>query len=97
MTDDIPIFSLVKKGTKDFPRFVLSKADEYRNPTYWNDVIGRVKTSHGWARQNQQVNGRSVRGWRAGLLTTFPGFARGFKGFSVEFSGRDPVGAFGGF
>lgn len=40
MSADIPMISLVKKGTKEFPRFVLSKADEFRNPTYW--------TGSGW-------------------------------------------------
>ena len=38
MSDDIPMISLVKKGTKDFPRFVLSKADEFRNPLFWSGL-----------------------------------------------------------
>ena len=36
MSSEIPMISVVKKGSKDFPRFVLAKADEYMNPLYWN-------------------------------------------------------------
>lgn len=38
MSSQIPMISLVRKGSKDFPRFVLAKADEYRNPVYWNGL-----------------------------------------------------------
>lgn len=36
MSAEIPMISLVKKGTKDYPRYVLAKADEYKNAVYWN-------------------------------------------------------------
>lgn len=36
MSKDIPMITLVKKGTKSFPRYVLVKADEYRNSVFWN-------------------------------------------------------------
>ncbi len=34
MSNEIPMISLVKRGPKTFPRYVLAKADEYRNPIY---------------------------------------------------------------
>ena len=36
MSGDIPILSLIKKGSKNFPRYILAKADEYMNPTFWD-------------------------------------------------------------
>lgn len=36
MSNEIPMITVVKKGSKDFPRFVLAKADEYLNPVYWD-------------------------------------------------------------
>ena len=33
---DIPTITIVKRGCDQFPRFILAKADAYRNPTYWN-------------------------------------------------------------
>lgn len=38
MSDPIPMISLVKRGTKAFPRYVLAKADEYKNAVYWNGL-----------------------------------------------------------
>lgn len=35
MSSDIPLLSIVKKGTNEFPRYLVAKADEYRNPIYW--------------------------------------------------------------
>lgn len=36
MSSDIPMISLVKKGTKDYPRYVLMRADPYQNPNFWS-------------------------------------------------------------
>ncbi len=36
MSKEIPMITLVKMGTKTFPRYVLAKADEYKNAVYWN-------------------------------------------------------------
>lgn len=36
MSDEIPMISLIKRGTKAFPRYVLAKADEYKNAVYWD-------------------------------------------------------------
>lgn len=40
MSNEIPMISLVRKGAKSFPRYVVAKADEYRNCVYW--------TGSGW-------------------------------------------------
>ena len=32
------MISLVKRGSKAFPRYVLAKADEYKNAVYWNGL-----------------------------------------------------------
>jgi hypothetical protein len=39
MSAEIPMISLIKKGTKQYPRYSLAKADEYRNPVYWNGQL----------------------------------------------------------
>lgn len=36
MSNEIPMISLVKRGSKTFPRYVLAKADEYKNAVYWD-------------------------------------------------------------
>ena len=36
MSKEIPMITLVKMGTKTFPRYVLAKADEYKNAVYWS-------------------------------------------------------------
>ena len=36
MSNQIPMISLVKKGTKDYPRYVLMRADPYQNPLFWS-------------------------------------------------------------
>lgn len=41
MSREIPMLSLVKRGSKSFPRYAVAKSDEYRNPTYW--------TGSGWS------------------------------------------------
>lgn len=38
MSAEIPMISLVKRGSKTFPRYVLAKADEYKNAVYWNGL-----------------------------------------------------------
>lgn len=35
MSHEIPMISLVKRGSKSFPRFVVAKSDEFRNPHFW--------------------------------------------------------------
>ena len=35
MSDEIPMLSLVKRGSKSFPRYVVAKSDEFRNPIFW--------------------------------------------------------------
>jgi len=36
MSAEIPMITLVKKGSNSFPRFVLARADEYKNAVFWN-------------------------------------------------------------
>lgn len=36
MSDMPPIFSLIKRGTDAFPRYVVAKADAFKNPVYWD-------------------------------------------------------------
>lgn len=36
MSDEIPMFSLIKRGNDSFPRFVIAKCDAFRNPIYWD-------------------------------------------------------------
>lgn len=36
MSSEIPMLSLIKKGSKKFPRYILAKADEYMNPVFWD-------------------------------------------------------------
>lgn len=36
MSKEIPMITLVAKGSKTFPRYVLAKADEYKNAVFWN-------------------------------------------------------------
>lgn len=36
MSDMPPIFSLIKRGCDNFPRYVIAKADAFKNPVYWN-------------------------------------------------------------
>ena len=41
MSDEIPLFSLIKRGSDNFPRFVIAKADAFKNPIYW-DATSRL-------------------------------------------------------
>lgn len=36
MSDMPPIFSLIKRGCDKFPRFIIAKADAFKNPVYWD-------------------------------------------------------------
>lgn len=45
MSKDIPMISLVRKGTKKYPRYVLMKADTLRNPNYWTGLGWSVSES----------------------------------------------------
>jgi hypothetical protein len=36
MSSEIPLLSLIHVGSKKFPRFLVAKADELRNPIYWD-------------------------------------------------------------
>ena len=38
MSKEIPMITLVAKGSKAFPRYVLAKADEFKNAVYWNGM-----------------------------------------------------------
>ncbi len=35
MSDNIPMLSIIKKGSATFPRVIVAKGDEFRNPLYW--------------------------------------------------------------
>ena len=41
MSGEIPMFSLIKRGNDSFPRYVIAKADAYRNAVYW-DATSRL-------------------------------------------------------
>ena len=32
MNHEIPMLSIIARGTKQFPRYIVAKADEYKNP-----------------------------------------------------------------
>ena len=38
MSDEIPMLSIIKRGSDDFPRYVVAKADAFRNPLYWTGL-----------------------------------------------------------
>lgn len=40
MSQKIPMLSIIARGTKQFSRYIVAKADEYKNPMYW--------TGEGW-------------------------------------------------
>lgn len=35
MSQDFPIVSIIKRGCRKFPRVIVAKGDEYKNPIYW--------------------------------------------------------------
>ena len=35
MSDEIPMLSIIKKGSATFPRVIVAKGDQFRNPLYW--------------------------------------------------------------
>jgi hypothetical protein len=41
MSDEIPMLSIIKKGSRSFPRVIVAKGDEFKNPLYW--------TGSGWS------------------------------------------------
>ncbi len=41
MSNKIPLLSIIKKGSRNFPRLIVAKCDEFRNPIYW--------TGSGWS------------------------------------------------
>lgn len=36
--NDIPTITIVKKGCEKFPRCIIAKPDEYKNPIYWTGL-----------------------------------------------------------
>lgn len=36
MNEDIPMLSIIKKGSKRYPRYIVTKADSFKNPLFWN-------------------------------------------------------------
>ena len=38
MNEGIPMISLVRKGSKRYPRYIVMKADPFKNPLYWNGL-----------------------------------------------------------
>jgi hypothetical protein len=47
MSAEIPFLSLIHVGSKRFPRFLVAKADELRNPIYW--------TGQDWAKDDAKA------------------------------------------
>jgi len=47
MNEDIPMLSIIKKGSATFPRVIVAKSDEFRNPLYW--------TGSGWSAEEDEA------------------------------------------
>lgn len=47
MNEDIPMLSIIKKGSATFPRVIVAKSDEFRNPAYW--------TGSGWSAEEDEA------------------------------------------
>lgn len=47
MNEDIPVLSIIKKGSATFPRVIVAKGDEFRNPAYW--------TGSGWSAEEDEA------------------------------------------
>jgi len=47
MNEDIPMLSIIKKGSATFPRVIVAKGDEFRNPAYW--------TGTGWSAEEDEA------------------------------------------
>ena len=47
MSSEIPLLSIIKKGSKNFPRVIVAKSDEFRNPLYW--------TGSGWSAEEDEA------------------------------------------
>lgn len=58
MSDDPtpPILSLVQRGSDKFPRYIIVKGDQVRNPTYWNAVSEEWHSDEGKATVFADVN-----------------------------------------
>jgi len=38
MSQDVPMLAIIKKGSRRYPRYVVTKADPFENPLYWNGL-----------------------------------------------------------
>ena len=47
MSSEIPMLSIIRKGSKNFPRVVIAKCDAFRNPIYW--------TGSGWSEDETEA------------------------------------------
>lgn len=47
MSSEIPLLSIIKKGSAKFPRVIVAKSDEFRNPLYW--------TGSGWSAEETEA------------------------------------------
>jgi hypothetical protein len=47
MNEDIPMLSIIKKGSATFPRVIVAKGDEFRNRAYW--------TGSGWSAEETEA------------------------------------------
>ena len=47
MSSEIPMLSIIRKGSKNFPRVIVAKSDEFRNPLYW--------TGSGWSAEEDEA------------------------------------------
>lgn len=47
MSNEIPLLSIIKKGSATFPRVIVAKGDEFRNPLYW--------TGSGWSAEEDEA------------------------------------------
>ena len=47
MSDEIPMLSIIKKGSATFPRVIVAKGDQFRNPLYW--------TGSGWSAEEDDA------------------------------------------
>ncbi len=47
MSSEIPLLSIIKKGSATFPRVIVARSDEFRNPLYW--------TGSGWSAEEDDA------------------------------------------
>lgn len=36
MSEEIPMLSIIKKGSRRYPRYIVTKADPFKNPLFWS-------------------------------------------------------------